>query len=85
MSGCWLSATLTNLAPVVEQISIQEVLEPLAAAKAWEIDGASNASSIAKQAIHAANGRIAFFIPIGEFYHRRKLVTKYSDTSKLRV
>jgi hypothetical protein len=75
--GFWLSATLTNLAPVVEQISIKETPEPFAIAKAWEIDGTSDASRIAKQAIHVANCRVDFFIPIAEFYHAKTLVTKF--------
>ena len=67
LTGFWLSATLTNLAPVVEQISIQEKSEPFAAANAWEIDGASAAIKIAKHAIQAANFLVALFIPICQF------------------
>lgn len=65
--GFWLLATLMNLALVLEQISIQETLEPFAVAKAWEIDGASDASKIAKHAIQAAKRRVDLFIPIAEF------------------
>ena len=64
MTGFWLSATLMRVVPVVEQISIQETLVPFIAATAWEIDGANEASKIAKQAIQADNCRIALFIPI---------------------
>ena len=50
----WLFATLVKVGFVLEQISIQEPLEPFAAARVWEIDGASDASKIAKHAIKVA-------------------------------
>lgn len=61
LTGLSASATLTNLEPVTEQISVQEKSEPFAAATAWEIEGASDASKIAKNAIHAENCRAALF------------------------
>jgi hypothetical protein len=60
----WVSSSLTNLAPVVEQISSQESSEPFEAAKAWEIDGARVASKIAKHAIQAAKFRVIRLTPI---------------------
>lgn len=64
-AGFWLSVTLTNLAPITEQTSIHPLL-PLLAASAWEIDGASDASKIAKHAIHAVNLRVSIEIFIVE-------------------
>lgn len=63
------SPALICLMPSIEQISTQELLVPVAAAIAWEIDGARAANKIAKHAIQAAICRVVFFIPIGEFYH----------------
>jgi uncharacterized protein with ACT and thioredoxin-like domain len=50
----WLFATLVKVEFVLEQISIQELLEPFAAARVWKIDGASGVSKIAKHAIQVA-------------------------------
>jgi len=49
------SKTFTNLEPVAEQISIQDILLLGAAANTRETDGASAANKIAMQAIHAAS------------------------------
>ena len=67
MTGFWLSATLMSLEPAIEQISVQDTPKPVVAVMAWETDGASDASKIAKHAIQAANCRVALFIPIGGF------------------
>jgi hypothetical protein len=52
-SEAWSCSTFINFRPVVEHISIHREPGVFAAASAWEIDGASDAIRIAKNAIHA--------------------------------
>src|SRR5450830_570802 len=61
-------SALTKRMPAIEQISTQPALDScLAWATAWEIDGASADSRIAKQAIQAANLRVIDVIPMPVF------------------
>lgn len=59
-------SALAIFAPVIEQISPM-ISVPFLTWIAWEMEGASAASRIAKQAIHAANRRVKLFIPIESF------------------
>lgn len=56
------ASTITILLPATVQISIHAFGAFLAAATAWEIEGASDAIKIAKQAIQQANLCVDFFI-----------------------
>ena len=60
--GFLLSVTLINLAPLTLQISTQDEFEPFDKAIALEMDGTSDASKIAKQAIPVVKFRIDLFI-----------------------
>jgi len=57
-SGALSSTTLIILAPTTVQISTQDPDDPWAAATAWEIDGESADSRIAKEAIQATIRRV---------------------------
>lgn len=57
-----LLVTLISLAPLTLQISTHVESAPLDSAIALEMDGASNASKIAKQAIQAVNFRVDWYI-----------------------
>ncbi|MDB5908126.1 MAG: hypothetical protein JWP34_2240 [Massilia sp.] len=67
----WSSLIFTNLVPATLQISVQDW--PRDADTAWEIDGASAANRIAKQAIQAAKRRVIFFIPMVKLYISARL------------
>jgi hypothetical protein len=61
-------AALSRLGLFIEQISAQKELALLAAASAWETDGASAAIKIAKHAIHAVKLLASRLILMPEFY-----------------
>lgn len=66
----WSMLTLTNFVPPMLQISAQ--VSPGDTDKAWEIDGAIAANSIAQHAIQAAKRRVTLLIPIPGLYQRAR-------------
>ena len=68
------SITLISFVPSALQIWVQ--VSPRDADKAWEMDGASAANSIAKHAIQAATPRVILVIPMPKLYQAPRAIPR---------